>query len=285
MHCLQLELQVGINVNRKANSFKIRSFAVLAVAMGMFLCACDPASAESTALPSDTTPVSETTQDTSETAPESAASDTSATTTTSATTVPTESEITTFDPQDIDLTSETTIDPDRNLGYGSYGFMMGNLEFHSQTDVSMLIEQEDATIYDFGARTCNCSWIDAYYLEDTFDMTAYDPSFRFLSFYNDDTSIVFSGYREIGTWTTPKGSELELYITEITIISDNLEIHILPQKPSETDLYNVSICGRGYYASKDQLQMADFVLSSLMEEPGVDPLEGVVTGVNHTYYF
>ena len=278
---------MGINVNRKANSFKIRSFAVLAVAMGMFLCACDPASAESTALPSDTTPVSETTLDTSETAPESAASDTSATTTTTTTTTTetTASEITTFDPQDIDLTSETTIDPDRNLGYGSYGFMMGNLEFHSQTDVSMLIEQEDATIYDFGARTCNCSWIDAYYLEDTFDMTAYDPSFRFLSFYNDDTSIVFSGYREIGTWTTPKGSVLELYITEITIISDNLEIHILPQKPSETDLYNVSICGRGYYASKDQLQMADFVLSSLMEEPGVDPLEGVVTGVNHTYYF
>lgn len=283
---MQLELQVGIDVNRMANSFKIRSLAALAVAMGMFLCACDPASTESATLPYDNSAPSETTSDTSESTTEAETSaTTAATTATSATTEPAESEITTFDPQDIDLTSETTIDPDRNLGYGSYGFMMGNLEFHSQTDISMLLEPEDSTIYDYSARTCNCSWIDVYYLEDTFDMTAYDPSFRFLSFYNDNTSIVFSGYREIGTWTTPKGSVLELYITEITIISDNLEIHILPQKPSEADLYNVSICGRGYYASKDQLQMADFVLSSVMEEPGVDPLEGVVTGVNHTYYF
>lgn len=283
---------MGINVNRMANSFKIRSVAALAVAMSIFLCACDPASAESASVPSDTAAPSEMTSESSEITTESETSGTSAadttasaTTSTSAATESQESEITDFDPQDIDLTSETTIDPDRNLGYGSYGFMMGNLEFHSQTDISMLLEPEDATIYDFGARTCNCSWIDAYYLEDTFDMTAYDPSFRFLSFYNDNTSIVFSGYREIGTWTTPKGSVLELYITEITIITDNLEIHILPQKPSEADLYNVSVCGRGYYASKDQLQMADFVLSSVMEEPGVDPLEGVVSGVNHTYYF
>ena len=273
-------------MNNRSNSGKLRSLAALAMAAGMVLCACDTAPSSSET--ADTT-TAETT--TSEAATESSASsdtESSATTTTTTTTTtettPSETEM--FNSEDLDLTAETTIDPDRNIGYGSYGFMMGNLEFHTQNDVSMLIEPEDPTIYDFDARkkvTCSC--IDVYYLEDAFDMTAYDPSFRFLSFYNDDTSIHFNAYKELGSWTTPKGSELKLYLTDITIISDNLEIHILPQKPSAPDEYNISICGRGYYVSKDQIQIADFVLSSLMEEPGVDPLEGIVSGVDHNYYF
>ena len=180
--------------------------------------------------------------------------------------------------------AETTIDPDRNLGYGSYGFMIGDLEFHSQSDISMLVMAEDPTVYDFGARDITCKWIDIYYYESTFGMIPFDGTYRFLSFYNNDTSIAFSGYKQIGTWTTPKGSSLELYLTEITIISDNLEIHILPEQ-TKPENYNVSICGRGYYASEQQLQMADFVLGCLYENPGVDPLEGVIAGVNHTYYF
>ena len=98
-------------------------------------------------------------------------------------------------------------------------------------------------------------------------------------------NITFSGNTAIGTWTTPKGSDLELYITEITIISRNLVIRILPKYPSNKDYYDISICGRGYYASKDQLQMADFFLSSLAENPGVDPLEGIIESEDHTYYF
>ena len=43
--------------------------------------------------------------------------------------------------------------------------------------------------------------------------------------------------------------------------------------------------GRGYYVSEEQLQMADFVLSYLAENPGTDPLEGLVSGVDHTYFF
>ena len=270
-------------MNNKSNSGKLKSVAALAMACGMFLCACDAAPSETGTLTSGTaeTETTATTSDSSE------ITDSSETTTTAATTTettPSETEF--FDPEEIDLTAETTIDPDRNIGYGSYGFMMGNLEFHSQNDISMLIEPEDPTIYDFDARKkVTCSWIDIYYVEDAFDMSAYDPTYRFLSFYNDDTSISFNAYKELGSWTTPKGSELTLYLTDITIISDNLEIHILPQKPSAPDEYNISICGRGYYVSKDQLQMADFVLSSLMEEPGVDPLEGIVRGVDHTYYF
>lgn len=180
--------------------------------------------------------------------------------------------------------AETTIDPDRNLGYGSYGFMIGDLEFHSQSDISMLVMAEDPTVYDFGARDITCKWIDIYYYESTFGMIPFDGTYRFLSFYNNDTSIAFSGYKQIGTWTTPKGSTLDMYLTEITIISDNLEIHILPEQ-TKPENYDVSICGRGYYASEQQLQMADFVLGCLYENPGVDPLEGVIAGVNHTYYF
>ena len=273
-------------MNKRLNSRKLRSLAALAMATGMLLCACDTAPSETAALTSDTTE-SETTataSETSETTTERSETTTTAATTTTETTPSETTEM--FNPEDVDLTAETTIDPDRNIGYGSYGFMMGNLEFHTQNDVSMLIEPEDPTIYDFNARKkVTCSWIDVYYLEDAFDMTAFDPTFRFLSFYNDDTSITFNAYKELGSWTTPKGSELKLYLTDITIISDNLEIHILPQKPSVPDEYNISICGRGYYVSKDQIQMADFVLSSLMEEPGVDPLEGIVSGVDHTYYF
>ncbi len=271
-------------MNNRLNSGKLRSLAALAMATGMLMCACDTVPSETAAvITSDTagTVESETTalsSDTSETTTESSE------TTIITETTPSETEF--FDPDNIDLTAETTIDPDRNIGYGSYGFMMGNLEFHTRNDVSMLIEPEDPTIYDFDARKkVTCSWIDVFYLEDAFDMAAFDPTFRFLSFYNDDTSITFNAYKELGSWTTPKGSELKLYLTDITIISDNLEIHILPQKPSVPDEYNISICGRGYYVSKDQIQMADFVLSSLMEEPGVDPLEGIVSGVDHNYYF
>ncbi len=147
----------------------------------------------------------------------------------------------------------------------------------------MLIQPEDATVYDFGVR--ECSWIDAFYIEESFDMNVFDSSYRFLGFYNDDTSINFDPGSKIGTWNTPKGSELELYTTEITIISHNLEIKILPEHPSVGDFYKVSICGRGYYVSEEQLQMADFFLSYLAEDPGVDPLEGLVSSVNHTYYF
>ena len=50
--------------------------------------------------------------------------------------------------------------------------------------------------------------------------------------------------------------------------------------------FNVSVNGRGYYVSLEQLQMVDFILSSLDENPGTDPLEGVIVGSkNHTYYF
>ena len=171
----------------------------------------------------------------------------------------------------------------RDIGYGSYGFLIGDLRVHSQNDISMLIEQEDATVYDFNVR--KCSWIDAFYINKAFDMKASDASYRFLNFYNNDTSVTFSGNTAIGTWTTPKGSDLELYITEITIISRNLVIRILPKYPSNKDYYDISICGRGYYASKDQLQMADFFLSSLAENPGVDPLEGIIESEDHTYYF
>lgn len=180
---------------------------------------------------------------------------------------------------------EPAVLTDTDVGSGSYGFQKGPVRFHSRNDISMMIEPEDATIYDYGARSIPCHWIDIFYMEDSFDMAAFDYSYRFLSFYNDDTSVSFSGYKEIGTWQTPKGSELEIYLAGITIISDNLEIRILPKYPSEPDRYDVSVNGRGYYVSEEQLQMADFILSSLAEDPGTDPLEGIITGVDHTYYF
>ena len=170
-----------------------------------------------------------------------------------------------------------------DIGYGSYGFMLGSLRLHSKNDVSMLIQPEDATVYDFGVR--DCSWIDAFYIQESFEMGVFDSSYRFLGFYNDDTSVNFEPGSKIGTWTTPKGSELDLCLTEITIISHNLEIKILPEHPSSADYYKVSVCGRGYYVLEMQLQMVDFFLSALEEEPGIDPLEGYVSSVEHTYYF
>ena len=37
--------------------------------------------------------------------------------------------------------------------------------------------------------------------------------------------------------------------------------------------------------SKDQLQMMDFFLSYLQENPGVDPLEGIIEAEEHVYYY
>ena len=69
------------------------------------------------------------------------------------------------------------------------------------------------------------------------------------------------------------------------IISHNMEIRILPKETNSTDVYNVSINGRGYYASEEMLQMMDYVLSALMQKPYADPLEGIYTGTDHKYYF
>ena len=130
-------------MNNKSYSGKLKSVAALAMACGMFLCACDTAPSETGTLTSGTaeTETTATTSDSSEITDSSETATTAATTTE---TTPSETEL--FDPEEIDLTAETTIDPDRNIGYGSYGFMMGNLEFHSQNDISMLIEPEDPTI-------------------------------------------------------------------------------------------------------------------------------------------
>lgn len=268
---------------------QIKSVIALAILSGILLSACESAPSEtpsqSTAeVTTEMTTVSETTQGTTVT---------SATTTASQTTETTEEETSeeTDDTEETEETEETepsvtSIENNTDIGYGSYGFMVGDVRFHSQNDLSMMIVPEDNTIYDHGARNINCSWIDTFYYEDSFDMTAFDASNRFLSFYNDDTSITFSPYKSLGSWTTPKGSELELYTTEITIITENLEIRILPHYLKMPEEFNISVNGRGYYVSLDQLQMVDFVLSSLAEEPGTDPLEGlVVGGKNHTYYF
>ena len=256
------------------NSAKNKSIIAALIITGLILGGCEAA-------PSETSEITETSvqtesSETTETSETTEVTETVATTATSATE--------TEESETLPSGEETTIDPDRNVGYGSYGFMIGDLEFHSQSDISMLVMAEDPTVYDFGARDITCKWIDIYYYESTFGMIPFDGTYRFLSFYNNDTSIAFSGYKQIGTWTTPKGSTLDMYLTEITIISDNLEIHILPEQ-TKPENYDVSICGRGYYASEQQLQMADFVLGCLYENPGVDPLEGVIAGVNHTYYF
>jgi len=262
----------------KSSSSLISSLTALIILSGILLCACDtPAagssSAETSGPAEETTVPSETTAETTDITETAVISQTTETTVTE--TSAEESSV----QEDIPEASDT------DVGYGSYGFLRGSVRFHSQNDISMMLEQEDATIYDYGARDIPCRWIDIFYVEDSFDMTSFDYSYRFLSFYNDDTSVTFSGYKEIGTWKTPKGSDLELYLAGITIISDNLEIRILPKTPSEPDNYAVSVNGRGYYVSEEQLQMADFVLSSLMEDPGTDPLEGIISGVDHTYYF
>ena len=194
------------------------------------------------------------------------------------------------DTGDTNATSESTAEPTFNtgvesVGEGSYTFMIGNTKFHSSTDVSMLIKPEDGSVYDFGARECACSWIDASYVRDTYNMKTYDSSYRYLGYYNNEMSVNFNPYKEIGEWKSPKGHNFSLYLVEILIISHNLEIRILPKETNSYDVYNVSVNGRGYYASKDQLQMMDFVLSLLAKKPYVDPLEGLYTGTDHKYYF
>ena len=271
-------------MDRKVN---LKSALALIILSGVLVSACDTLPSD-TASQSSTEPAQETTVLPETTTTTSERTETSETTTetTMETTVGTSSASSSDDSEETVMPSDESAEgTDTDVGYGSYGFLRGNIRFHSQNDISMMIEPEDATIYDYGARNVSCHWIDVYYMEDSFDMTVLDYSYRFLSFYNEDTSVNFSGYKEIGNWKTPKGSELKLYIAEITIISDNLEIRILPKDPGKPENYTVSVNGRGYYVSEEQLQMADFVLSSLMENPGTDPLEGIVNGVNHTYYF
>lgn len=265
-------------MSHKKISGKASSLIALLLAAGSLLSACDTASSGCS--------VSESTSDTVQTVitvTETSEALTEATETTAEETAEETEPSVTEDAEDPESTGDAEDEENRDIGYGSYGFLIGDLRVHSQNDISMLIEQEDATVYDFNVR--KCSWIDAFYINKAFDMKASDASYRFLNFYNNDTSVTFSGNTAIGTWTTPKGSDLELYITEITIISRNLVIRILPKYPSNKDYYDISICGRGYYASKDQLQMADFFLSSLAENPGVDPLEGIIESEDHTYYF
>lgn len=253
---------------------KFKKLAALALLAGVFMCACDTVPSD-TSIPS----VTETSAATSTTTAATTTSETTASETTTEATTTTTIEITTA--------VETSVlidDTSRDIGYGSYGFQIGDLRFHSQNDISMMLQMEDATIYDFDARKCDY-WLDSYYISDAYGMEALDASYRFLTFYDHDTSVSFSGTYAIGEWETPKGSTLDLYLADITIISDNLVIKILPKYPSEPEYYDISINGRGYYASIDQLQMMDFVLSCLAEEPGVDPLEGIFTAVDHTYYF
>ena len=114
---------------------------------------------------------------------------------------------------------------------------------------------------------------------------SYDMTVTVFDTFNNETSVSFDPSVEIGPWTTPKGSNLDLYVAEITIISRNLVIKLCPKYPNNPDYYNVSICGRGYYCSKDQLQMMDFFLSYLQENPGVDPLEGIIEAEDHVYYY
>ena len=269
-------------MSHKKISGKASSLIALLLAAGSLLSACDAASSGNSVSEesSETAQTVITVTETSETS--AVATETTETTPVSTSEEETEPSVT-EDAEDPGTTGDAEDEENRDIGYGSYGFLIGDLRVHSQNDISMLIEQEDATVYDFNVRKCN--WIDAFYINKAFDMKASDASYRFLNFYNNDTSITFSGNTSIGTWTTPKGSDLELYITEITIISRNLVIRILPKYPSNKDYYDISICGRGYYASKDQLQMADFFLSSLAENPGVDPLEGIIESEDHTYYF
>ena len=191
---------------------------------------------------------------------------------------------------DPEATTETTAEPtfvsaSKEVGNGPYAFMRRNIKFRSQTDVSMMIKPEDGAVYDFGARDCQCSWIDTFYLKDTYKMKAYDATFRWLGYYNTDFSVSFKEYKELGSWKSPKGNDYKLYLVEILIISHNMEIRILPKETNPTDVYNVSINGRGYYASEEMLQMMDYVLSALMQKPYADPLEGIYTGTDHKYYF
>ena len=262
----------------KAHFDQKKKIIALALIAGVLLSACN--AEPSTPSESSETSVTETAVQTSETTTEP--TETTAITTTTETTEETEESSETSEEEE--NTEETAEEPSRDIGYGPYGFLLGDMRLHSQNDISMMIQPEDATVYDFNART-KCDWIDAYYIDHSFDMTEFDASYRFLGFYNSKTSISFESAVAIGSWTTPKGSNLELYITGITIISKNLVIKILPKDPENIEKYNVSINGRGYYASVEQLQMADFFLSYLKENPGSDPLEGIVEAEDHTYYF
>ncbi|WP_185752556.1 hypothetical protein [Butyrivibrio sp. AE2032] len=286
-----------------AGSSKIRRLIASVVLTGVLLSACSTAPSEASSESTDRTSATAETTETTETSAATSENTTSSATQTSqmeSETTPSETENTTEETTDASDTSDTseTIDTSntsapsdtaetssRDVGSGSFGFQKGDLVYHSYTDISMLIQPEDVTVYDYEARTCKCDWIDIFYVKEAFDYSEMDSSYRFLGFYDNDTSVTFSGYTDIGTWTTPKGSDLELYITEIKIISHNLEIRLRPANPSQPEKYNVSICGRGYYASAEQLQMMDVVLSALHENPGVDPLEGIVPGISHTYYF
>lgn len=187
-------------------------------------------------------------------------------------------------------TTETTaeptfIDSDMEVGDGSYAFMIGSLKLHSNNDISMLVKPEDGSVYDFGARECACTWIDTGIIRDTYKLKTFDSTYRYLGYYNTEMSVSFNPYKEIGTWKSPKGHDFTLYLVEILIISHNLEIRILPKETNSYDVYNVSINGRGYYASVEQLQMMDFALGALSKKPYVDPLEGIYTGTDHKYYF
>ena len=261
----------------KNRSSLIKSLIVPALVLGVLLSGCKTAATDASSESSETeTSVTETVAPT-----------TSETTTETTTEVTTESTSDESDPSTSDdesSTDETSEEPQRDIGYGSYGFLIGDMRFHSKNDISMMICQEDATVYDFGAKK-KCDWIDAYYINTEYDMKAFDASYRFLGFFNNETSVNFDPSVEIGPWTTPKGSNLDLYVAEITIISRNLVIKLCPKYPDNPDYYNVSICGRGYYCSVDQLQMMDFFLSYLQENPGVDPLEGIIEAEDHTYYF
>ena len=270
-----------INAIKKRIIFVI----VLMLIMSVLLSACDTNTTDTSAESAEeTTEITQTTTGTSAAAETTPTTDTTASETTETTETEETEEETEPSGTDEDQTEETSEEPLRDIGYGSYGFLIGDMRFHSQNDISMMIEAEDATVYDFNARS-KCSWLDTFYISDAFDMQPFDSSYRFLGYFNNETSVSFDGSVVIGTWTTPKSSNLDLYIAEITIISRNLVIRILPKYPEKPDYYNVSINGRGYYASVDQLQMADFFLSYLAENPGKDPLEGIIGSEDHTYYF
>ena len=264
---------------RKKLSVRKKSLLALALLASVLLGACDTAPADTSL---ETFEITETTQitETAIATTETTEATTTATETSEEETEPSETD----EGSDEESSEETTEEPSRDIGYGPYGFLIGEMTFHSQNDISMMIEQEDAAVYDFGAKN-RSSWIDTFYINKCFDMKTFDSSYRFLGYFNNETSISFEGYEVIGSWKTPKGSDLDLYITGITIISRNLVIKILPKYPEDHDYYNISINGRGYYASLDQLQMADFFLSYLQENPGKDPLEGYIESEDHTYYF
>ena len=267
----------------KRRSNLIKSLIVPALVMGVLLSGCEKSAADTSVESSASeTSVTETAAPTtSETTAETTMKTTIATTAeTTAEETSGESDSSSDDESSTDETSEET---QRDIGYGSYGFLIGDMRFHSKNDISMMITQEDATVYDFGAKKCD--WIDVYYINTEYDMKTFDSSYRFLGFFNNETSVSFDPSAEIGPWTTPKGSNLDLYVAEITIISRNLVIKLCPKYPNNPDYYNVSICGRGYYCSKDQLQMMDFFLSYLQENPGVDPLEGIIEAEDHVYYY